>query len=387
MGAHDFMKICILTTLIDKNCGGPAYSVPILAKGLSLIGLDTTLFFCKTDHMNTHIVDGTSVKLNIVSQSISSSNLEHIILEENYNLIHCQNLWAPLYHRIAKIARKHKIPYMMTPRGCLEPWAYQGQDFVRNLKKKIAMFLYQKKDLQMAACILATSDMEAKNLRVLGIKAPIAVIPNGIDVSEYECRSIDNKSAIKKQILFLSRIHKKKGIEFLIDAWVFLKDKYPDWNVVIVGNGEESYISNLKDIIRKKCLQDCVEIIPPVYGEAKHKLYCDSALFVLPTYSENFGMVIAEAMSCGVPVITTKGTPWQVLNDRRLGWCIELSLENLIATLTEAIDLGQDELFAMGQCSSKYIYSTYQYTSVAAKNKTVYEWIVNKGEKPEYVTC
>lgn len=379
------MKICIFITTIDKTGGGPSRSVPILAKGLSLNNVETTLFTCETEQMNSHLVEKTAVTLKIVSQNIKSKDLELEILAGGYDLIHGQNLWMPLYNKMAKIARKHNIPYMMTPRGCLEPWAYQEQGFVRNLKKKLAMALYQKEDLQKSACILATAQMEADNLRALGIKAPIAIIPNGIDVSEYQCRPLNFMPSVKKQIVLLSRIHRQKGIEFLINAWELLKLKYPDWNVVIAGNGEESYINQLKDLIVSKGLQDCVEIIPPIFGAAKHKLYCESSLFVLPTYSENFGMVIAEAMSCGVPCITTNGAPWQELNANSLGWCIDLSLENLVKTISEAIDLGQDKLFQMGQRCSKHIHSTYQYIKVAAKNKAVYEWIVNGGEKPEYV--
>lgn len=379
------MKICLFTSSIDKNNGGPSRSVPILARGLSLVGVDTTLFTCSSPKMNTHLLDNSEVTLRVVSPTISFDELEKEILLGNYDIIHGQNLWDPLYCKMARIARKHNIPYMMTPRGCLEPWAYQGQGFAKNLKKKIAMLLYQKKDLQKAACILATAPMEADNIRDLGIKSPIAIIPNGIDVSEYKCRTIESKPSVKKQVLFLSRIHQKKGIEFLINAWVLLKEKYPDWNVVIAGNGEESYINQLNTIISDNGLDDCITIAPPVFGETKHRLYCESSLFVLPTYSENFGMVIAEAMSCGVPCITTNGTPWQELNENNLGWCIDLSQENLLHAISAAIDLGQDVLFDMGQRCSQHIYNTYQFTEVALKNKYVYEWIVNNRKKPNYI--
>lgn len=379
------MKVCIFTASIDKKDGGPSRSTPILAKGLSSVGVDTTLMTLATDDMNTHLLDGSQVDIIRVSQDYKYGDLEKLLLEGKYDLIHGQNLWNPFYHKMAKIARKHGIPYIVTPRGCLEPWAYQGQGIIRNLKKKVAMLLYQKKDLDKANCILATAKMEADNLRALGISAPIAVIPNGIDISEYECRSYETKDLVKKQIVFLSRIHQKKGIEFLINAWCQLKDKYPDWNVIIAGNGDESYIRQLKELISSKCLQECVQIIPPVFGEAKHKLYCESSLFVLPTYSENFGMVIAEAMSCGVPVITTNGTPWQELNEKQLGWCIDLSLDNLVSTMSKAIDLGLDRLFEIGQACSQHIHETYQYTEVAEKNSNVYEWIVKGKVKPDYI--
>lgn len=374
-----------MTNSIDMEDGGPSRSVPILAKGLSSIGVDTVLMSCFSSNMNKHLIEGTNVALKVIPTNITYNDLEDEILSGNYDLIHCQNLWDPIYNKIAKIARKYDIPYMMTPRGCLEPWAYQGQGFIKNIKKKLAMMLYQKRDLQKSVCILATANMEADNIRRLGIKTPIAIVPNGIDVSEYKCRSVDFKASVKKQLMFLSRIHQKKGIEFLINAWEQLHTKYPDWNIIIAGNGEESYIKQLKDMILLKKLQNCVQIIPPVFGESKRRLYYESSLFILPTYSENFGMVIAEAMSCGVPCITTNGTPWQELNDKNLGWCIELNQKNLISTISKAIDLGVDTLFDIGQSCSKHIYDTYQYTEVAAKNKAVYDWIVNGSSKPDFV--
>ena len=145
------MKICIFTNSIDKTHGGPSRSVPILAKGLAIVGANTTLFTCSSPQMNSHLLDETDVTLKVVSPDISAKELEEEILSGNYDLIHGQNLWDPFFNKMARIARKHHIPYMMTPRGCLEPWAYQGQGFLKNLKKKIAMLLYQKKDLQRAS--------------------------------------------------------------------------------------------------------------------------------------------------------------------------------------------------------------------------------------------
>lgn len=375
------MRICIFTTSIDKKGGGPSRSVPILARGLSEVGVETTLLTGYSSEMNTHLLDGTSVEVKTIPQNISIRQLERVLLEGRYDLIHGQNLWIPLYHKMARVARKHGIPYMMTPRGCLEPWCMRQ----KRLKKLIAFHLYQKKDLQRASCVLATAKMEADNMRALGISTPIAIIPNGIDVSEYPCRPLSSKNSVRKQIVFLSRIHEKKGIEFLIEAWEQLHRKYSDWNVVIAGNGEEAYIADLKKMIKDKGLDSCIKIIPPVFGEDKRKLYCESALFVLPTFSENFGMVIAEAMSCGVPVITTNGTPWQELNDLKLGWCINLSLDNLAKAISEAIDLGIDSLFEMGLQCSRHIFDTYQYKEVALKNQMVYEWIVNSKNKPNFI--
>lgn len=379
------MRVCILIHSIDKKDGGPSRSVPILARGLSQVGLDVTLMAVKSEDMNLHAVEGVGIKTIIIDKNISKSELQKLLVDGHFDLIHFQMIWIPIYHYAAQICRKHHIPYMITPRGTLEPWCYNDKNIAKRIKKKVAMAVYQFNDIQKASAILATAKMEADNLRKIGFTNPISVVANGIDVSEYKCRTEDDKTSVKKQILFLSRVHPKKGIEYLIDAWQTLHAKFQDWNVVIAGNGEESYIQQLNGLITQKGLQNCVTIVPPVFGEEKHKLYCESSLFVLPTHSENFGMVIAEAMSCGVPVITTNGTPWQELNELDLGWCIDLSLENLVEALTEALELGTDVLFEKGQKCSKHVYDTYQYTQVAAKNKLTYEWILGKGEKPEHV--
>lgn len=375
------MKICIFTTTLDKNNGGPSRSVPILAKGLDRVGIHTTLVTCKSDDMNTHLLDHSNVNLCFIDKNISNYDLEHLFIKEHFDIIHGQNLWMPLYHRMAKIAKKNGIPYIITPRGCLEPWCLNQ----KYLKKRLALLLYQRSDLNKAACILATSKMEADNIRKLGVRTPISIIPNGIDISEYRCRGQETLSTVKKQICFVSRIHEKKGIEFLIQSWTRLNEIYPDWSIIIAGNGDDKYIDALNKLIEKKGLSKKVHIIPPVFGEAKYKLYCQSSLFVLPTYSENFGMVIAEAMSCGVPVITTSGTPWSVLNHKKLGWYIDLSIDNLTNALSEAIEMGTNNLFILGQKCSKYIYDTYQYTSVALKNKMMYEWLLGSSKEPSFI--
>lgn len=379
------MKICIFTATIDKNDGGPSRSVPILAKGLAEVGVDVTLMTGKTENMNTHSVEGVNVKLVIISPDITLQELEYKLLEGKYDLIHGQGIWLPLYHKMCKIACKHKIPYLMTPRGALEPWCYYDKDFFKRIKKRIAMKIYQRKDIQAADCILTTADMEANNLRNLGFTNPIAVIPNGIETKDYPCRSQESLANCKKQVIFLSRLESKKGIEILIDAWMKVHERFSDWNVIIVGNGDERYINTLKAQITSNKLTDCVRILPPAFGQEKYRLYTESQLFVLPTHSENFGMVIAEALACGVPVLTTQGTPWKILEEKNVGWWIELSQQNLETTLIQALSLSRETLFEMGQRGSDMVRNNFYYIEVAKRLLKTYKWIVDADEKPVYV--
>lgn len=372
------MKVLTFVSDIDNRSGGPSRSVPMLVRGLAEVGVDITLMTMQTEQMNSHALEGSSAKLKAL-ETFDKRAVEQYVLEEKFDLIQIQSMWDPKYHKLVKIAQKHNIPYLITPRGMLEPWSLTQSKW----KKKIAMLLYQKSDLNKAECIFTTAEMEAKHVHELGVHVPCSVIPNGIETEGYPCRtSID---VVKKQVLFLSRIHIKKGIELLIDAWKKIIDNFQGWKLVIVGNGEPEYIESLNQRILSLGLTDSVEIKEPVFGAAKLELYQSSALFVLPSFSENFGMVIAEAMSCGVPALTTTNCPWEILNETKTGWCIDLSVENLEKTLQEALSMEPDKLYDMGQKASQLVFENFNYRNVAARTKELYEWILGKGNKPTHI--
>lgn len=372
------MKVLTFVSDIDNRSGGPSRSVPMLVKGLAEVGVDITLMTMQTGQMNSHALDGSSAKLKALEE-FDKKAVEHFVLDEKFDLIQIQSMWDPKYHMLVKIAQKHNIPYLITPRGMLEPWSLTQSKW----KKKIAMMLYQKSDLNKASCIFTTAEMEAKHVHELGIHVPCSVIPNGIETEGYPCRT--SVGVVKKQVLFLSRIHIKKGIELLIDAWKKIINDFPGWKLVIVGNGEPEYIESLNQRIVSLELQDSVEIKEPVFGAAKLELYQSSALFVLPSFSENFGMVIAEAMSCGVPTLTTTNCPWEILNETKTGWCIDLSVENLEKALREALSMEPDRLYDMGQRASKLVFENFNYRNVAARTKELYEWILGEGNKPIHI--
>lgn len=391
------MKVLTFITSISLKGGGPSRSVPMLVKGLAELGVDITLMTYWSDDMNTHALDGTSAKLKVLRPDFSRSQMEEYIISEKFDVIQLQSMWDLRYHIVAKTARKHRIPYIITPRGMLEPWCLSQKKW----KKKLAMALYQMKDIKRSACVFTTAEMEALHVRDLGVDVPMVVLPNGIETDSYPCRI--SKDKVKKQILFLSRIHIKKGIELLIDAFDRIIKKnadMDDWTVAIVGNGEEEYIRELKRKVEGLNLRDKVKILAPVFGDAKVKLYQESSIFCLPSYSENFGMVIAEAMSCGVPCITTNGTPWQLLNgevctmganldilgkNRKTGWCIDLNVDNLEKVLLEAMTMKTEALYEMGQKGNLLVQENFNYKSVARKVMQLYSWLLDGGQTPAFV--
>ncbi|WP_313386849.1 glycosyltransferase [Chishuiella sp.] len=383
------MKITHTISSLDISTGGPARSSTSLINELLLnsnISAIDVLTLLSNEPIVKQCVNDKG-KINFFNSSfLDYSNDLKIYLNNNKksDVLHTHGIWGLTMHQAAKEARRQKKPYVVSVRGMLEPWSMQQS----RLKKKLAMFLYQHKDLKNAACIHATALSEAESIRNLGYKNPIAVIPNGIDLSEYPLK--DKKDEIsdrKKTLLFLSRIHPKKGIEILLETWKNISStNKEDWQIEIAGNGEESYIKELNDKIINLGLQNSVKIIGPQFGDEKIRAYHRADLFVLPTYSENFGMVVAEALACGVPVITTKGTPWEDLELYQSGSWIDIGVESLKNCLEEYLIKSTSELQQMGVNGRKLVEDKYSIQSVAEQFIELYQWLINSSsKKPNFV--
>ncbi len=369
---------------IDITTGGPARSVTYLVKCLSKANSQLTigLHTGKSSKPITSSFDTKSINLKFYDYHRFGlfKHLGTELTEKQTDLLHGHGLWQLPVHQMASFAQKHQVPYIITPRGMLEPWSLNQS----KLKKKIALRLFQNKDLRLASCIHATAKSEADNVRALGYKNPIATIPNGINLEEFPL--YEKQISKKRKVLFLSRIHVKKGIELLIEAWKELDILITkDWEVEIVGNGDETYIDSLKSLISSLKLEESITISKPVFGEEKLKKYKESNLFVLPSYSENFGIVVAEALASKVPVITTKGTPWEELNTYSCGQWIDIGKDPLKNALKEMLTTPQNQLQEMGNNGRELIEKTYSMEAVAEQMLQLYQWLLTKNDKPEFV--
>ncbi|MCM4155366.1 glycosyltransferase [Gramella sp. AN32] len=377
------MNIAHVISSIDNSTGGPARSVTHLIAAMLENSSHKIELFCRKSQ--NPIINNFEKPTGFIhfcrhNRLGGLQQVREEIKLSTPDLLHGHGLWQLLVHQMAKIARKNKIPYIITPRGMLEPWSLEQKTF----KKKIALSLFQNKDLNNATCIHATATLEAENIRNLGYTNPIAVIPNGIDLTEFP--KFEKFKTTEKKILFLSRIHQKKGIENLIEAWSQIpKIVKENWSINIVGNGEEKYCEELQDLLIDKGLSEQIFIKGPMYGEDKLKEYQDADLFVLPTYSENFGIVIAEALACNTPIITTKGAPWEELETTQSGWWIDIGVEPLREALEEALQTPPETLSRMGENGRRLIEEKYSIEAVAKQMEELYTWILEKGEKPDFV--
>ncbi len=299
-----------------------------------------------------------------ITRCDTASVSDHVLTD--FDLIHIHGLWAPSLARLAGQARREGVPYLVSTHGMLEPWAMQQKPW----RKRLALALYQRKVLDGAAGLHATAEAEAANLRRFGLRAPVEVVPLGMSLPPLPEPRLREPGA-RRTFLFLSRIHPKKGLLSLVEAWKSVRR--PDWQVRVVGPDENNHLAEVRAAVEAAGVAPDFVFDGPLYDDAKDKAYQESDCFVLPTYSENFALVVPEALAGGLPVITTQATPWQELTEKNCGWWIEVGVEPLARAMLQAMQLSDTERRAMGLRGRHLVETNYSWDTIAAKLYSLYE--------------
>lgn len=358
------MNVMHVVESLDPAAGGPARSVPRLGEAVGRSGADVHIFAKDTTPSTTLPVRPIG-ELEKTVRELTAGHADHL-------LIHNHGIWLPLNHYACITAKRFTVPLVISPRGMLEPWARS----YRSWKKTIAWYLYQRRDLRTAALLHATSEQEAENLQALGFHLPIAVIANGVEIPILP--KYRSESNTKKTALFLGRVHPIKGLINLVQAWAEIRPT--DWQVVIAGPDEAGHRAAVEQEVDRLGLTDIITCIGAVPDRDKWQLYSSADLFALPSYTENFGIVVAEALAAGLPVITTRGTPWAELETHNCGWWIETGVEPLAKALTEAMNLTLEERYAMGRRGRQLVEQNYSWDTIGKEMVAVYRWMLG-GEK------
>ena len=373
------MKVVHYINSIDKSAGGTAKFLQLTVNAMQQ---DLKISIVTRFSKNELSIPNVKIKkfdLSISRWFVLKKEFFIYLKEEEPDLVHINGIWNPQNYLFQMVAQQLRIKVVLSPHGMLEPYILK-----RNwLKKQVALALYQKEALKSADFFHATADSELNQIRMLRYKQPSAVIPNGIDLSEITQKKSRNIEKVKN-ILFLSRVHPKKGIDLLIEAVGKIAVK--NFKVIIAGEGDEKYINFLKESAIKHGVNNVFKFVGPLYGDSKNDAFEKADLFVLPTHSENFGIVIVEALAANIPVITTTGAPWEELNTKNCGWWVKLNVANLKNTLEEALNKTPEEITIMGKLGRKLVEESYDIKIVAKQMAAFYGWICKQGdEKPEYI--
>jgi glycosyltransferase involved in cell wall biosynthesis len=367
------VRLALLTGELSASAGGIAYSVPAFARALD-----------KGPGIETHVIGTLDPDAPDAWRGWGPSVHPHrqwgprsFHFAPGSGRTLAQGLWMHQSLVNLRHHRRTRRPYLVTPHGMLDPWAVRHAGW----KKRLVGWWFEDEHLRRASCLRATAPMEAGHFRAYGLRNPIAVVPSGIDLPPLLPRQ---SVADRKRLLFLSRLHPKKGIEYLLRAWARLPRHHADWELVIAGPDEIGHRAGMQHLAESVGLADVVWH-EPVQGVAKSALYRSADLFVLPTHAENFGLVVAEALAHELPAVTTTNAPWDGLERHRCGWWIELSDDALAAALDDAMSLAESDRRAMGERGRAWMARDFAWPAIARQMHEVYTWVLGGGPPPSCV--
>ncbi len=319
------MQLCHIVPSLEERYGGPSRSVHRLSLALAREGHRVNLLTTAPGPGNSFSIEGLQVETfhrDWPQALCPSAGLRKRALGlEGTDIVHHHSLWLRTLHYAHQGARRSGAKLVISPRGMMSRWAWRHHGF----RKMLARHLVHPGALESADGWHATSREEEADIRALGFEQPVCVAANGVDEPDRDAtddaarswRELCPEVARRPVALFYSRFHRKKRVLDLIDAW--LANAPRDWLLLLVGIPEEYTPAMLEAYVLRASGGDRVRVFS---GAGRPAPYAVASLFVLPSHNENFGLVIAEAMAHGVPVVVTDTTPWAELNQNQLGWCV-----------------------------------------------------------------
>lgn len=372
------MRIAFVLSYWQNRFGGPVTVVKSLGPHLAAAGHEVSYWavgegeegddgLAGTLHLDGHERQRPWRWSKALTRQLSQS-------ARSFDLIHISELWLHPTYAASHIAAAHGIPYILRPDGGLEPWRLRNGVFKR-WKKRTHLQLVGRRIMERAACLLAASDQEAEGFRQVGYHGTTTIIPHGVDPDTFRPGDSDAGDPCEPDlkdrpvVLFMSRLSCEKGLDILIPLWAdIVKSRpYRDAVLVLAGPDFSGYRRVVERMIASYGIHRHVRLMGMVQGSTKQALLRRADVFVLPSYSENFGMVVAEALACGTPVITTTGTPWQRLETADAGRWVAPTKPALTAAIRQLLDMTPSQRAAMGRRGRALIEAEYTWDKAAAR--------------------
>jgi glycosyltransferase involved in cell wall biosynthesis len=293
------------------------------------------------------------------------------------SVIHNHGLWQMANIYPGRVVRGSSCLLMLSPRGMMDPWAWRYHHY----RKRLLLLAGQAAALRATTCFHATAPMEAEFIRRLGFRNPIAVIHNGVTLPDLDGPPQNEQ---KRTLLFLSRIHPKKGVDVLLRAWRNVQDRFHDWNLCVCGpdcNGHLSRMRRLAESINT----ERVTFTGMIPEERKSGYYRSAQLYVLPTHNDNWAVTVADALAHAVPAIVSRGAPWSGLEQYGCGWWIENTVDMLTDCLRSALALPPSELAEKGRRGRCWMAREFSWPLAGQMMHNTYRWLVHGGPAPQWV--
>ena len=375
----------------DSKYGGLSSAVPALGRHLAEKStLDITLHaFCAPGEQTTpsgfsqnNLTFWPTSRIEWLSRYLRSRFTTRVRQADG---VHIHGLWETSTAVAAHTCRQLGVPYILSAHGMLEPWALASS----RAKKLLYSAFLEKGNLQGAACLHALTHMEARQYIRYGARSPIAVIPNGVDLLPAgEASVFFNRHPYllgKRIILFLARLHPKKGLDLLVNSWRDVASSWPEAHLVLAGPDSLGTQADLEKFIARHHLQKSITFTGMLGEQGKQSAFAAAECFILPSHSEGLSVSVLEAMGAGLPVILTEGCNMPEVAESNAGWQIKANANAITAALNQVLQNPRENNHATGLRGAHLIRERYSWPKVASQMEEVYSW-VNGGPTPSTTT-
>ena len=390
------LKVGQLVATMSQKSGGVFWVLKSLSKILRDSGKFIVFTFAGKDDFSEddlYGMDRSNVKLFPLI-GLKSFGYQFGLLtalkSASLNLIHVHGLW--MYPSVVtQFWSQGYKPYVVSPHGMLDSWAISNSPW----KKRIASFLYEKKNLKGASCIHALCYAEYQAIRRFGLTNPVAIIPNGIELPNVNASNSllpvwsSKISKDAKILLFLGRLHPKKGLINLLHAWSSIKKNELEvvkrWQLVIGGWDENGHESEVMSLASELNITDSIHFFGPMFGDYKIAALLHSDAFILPSFSEGLPMAILEAWAYFLPVVMTPACnlPEGFLANAAIK--IDPQVQSISFGILELIKLSDIDREKMGLCGRNLVESKFTWEIVGGKMEMVYGWLLDSNSRPDCV--
>lgn len=385
------MRILVVVPALGNIYGGPSKSVVELTQAIGKKGVDIDLVttnangcealdvplnsWLEKEHYRIQYFPYWALKDYKISFSLTKWLWHNA---KNYDLVHTNAIFSYAILPAYWACKKDKIPYMVTPRGMLDPWALSYKAW----KKKLYYALLEKPALDRANAIQMLASAEAQRTKSLKIKAPFTIIPNGVHRQDFDPLVSSElfyqkfpETKNKKLIIFLGRIDPKKGLDLLASAFSQIQSQFPNAHLVIAGSDNIGFLPTAQQyFIDANCLGK-VTFTGLISGKLKHSALSAADIYVAPSYSEGFSMSVLEGMASGLACIITTGCNFPEAEQAKAAHVVDINSEKIANSLTNCLQHPQ-EAKAMGARARKLILEEYTWDSIATKLVDTYTSII-----------
>jgi glycosyltransferase involved in cell wall biosynthesis len=387
------MKVGFLVGSVSREAGGLFQSVRGLAKAVASANTTASVFGISDEKSSVDSLEWQPLSVHAFRPRFRawgySNQLLPALLRADLDILSTHGLWKYCSVASHQWHRRSGRPYIVHPHGMLERWALQNAKW----KKQIAALLYENTHLRDAACLRALCEAEAQSIRACGMRNPVCIIPNGVDLPELvessaleaETLRFQEVAQGRKILLYLGRLHPKKNVANLVRAWKQTLESHPsaakNWILAIAGWGESAYEQKLKDL----AAVPSVVFIGAQFGAEKSACYRACDAFTLPSLSEGLPMAVLEAWAYAKPVLMTPEC--NLPEGFAAGAALQIGTtpEQIAAGLKQLTEMSDDDRRAMGDRGRTLVATKFSWPQVGEQMRSVYDWMLGGGLTPQSV--